>query len=237
MKIAIINFSGNVGKTTIARQLLAPRMPGAAEFSIETINAGASDQGSNAERLKGKNFGNLQQDLARVDSAIVDIGASNVEEFVSLMGQFVGSHEDFDRYLVPVVSEKKQQQDTINTIETLAKLGVASSSIQVVFNRVELGDADDIPELFSVICGYHRQQPIFTLRPGSVIFYSEVYDRLRPLGKTVAELVGDATDYRAQVGSAPSARARDQAIALMTAQRLARSAQQNLDAVYASLFG
>lgn len=28
MKVAVINFSGNVGKTTIARHLLLPRMPG-----------------------------------------------------------------------------------------------------------------------------------------------------------------------------------------------------------------
>lgn len=28
MKLAVINFSGNVGKTTVARHLLAPRIPG-----------------------------------------------------------------------------------------------------------------------------------------------------------------------------------------------------------------
>jgi len=28
MKVAVINFSGNVGKTTVARHLLAPRMEG-----------------------------------------------------------------------------------------------------------------------------------------------------------------------------------------------------------------
>ena len=29
MKVAVINFSGNVGKTTVARHLLAPRIAGA----------------------------------------------------------------------------------------------------------------------------------------------------------------------------------------------------------------
>ena len=29
MKIAVINFSGNVGKTTVARHLLLPRIEGA----------------------------------------------------------------------------------------------------------------------------------------------------------------------------------------------------------------
>ncbi len=39
MKVAVINFSGNVGKTTIARHLLAPRITGAEVISIESINA------------------------------------------------------------------------------------------------------------------------------------------------------------------------------------------------------
>lgn len=40
------------------------------------------------------------------------------------MSQFDGSHEEFDYFVVPAVSEKKQQIDTVNTIETLAALGV-----------------------------------------------------------------------------------------------------------------
>ena len=31
-----------------------------------------------------------------LESAIVDVGASNVEEFIKQMGQFDGSHEEFD---------------------------------------------------------------------------------------------------------------------------------------------
>ena len=41
MKIAVINFSGNVGKTTIARHLLLPRIDGAELFSVESLNAAA----------------------------------------------------------------------------------------------------------------------------------------------------------------------------------------------------
>ena len=39
MKVAVINFSGNVGKSTIARHLLTPRIEGAELISIESINA------------------------------------------------------------------------------------------------------------------------------------------------------------------------------------------------------
>jgi hypothetical protein len=235
MKVAIINFSGNVGKTTVAKQLLAPRMH-APEFAIETINAGASDDAGEVERLRGKEFGALQEELMQLDSAIVDIGASNVEEFVKLMSQFDGSHEEFDYYVVPVVSEKKQQADTVNTIKTLAEIGVSAQKIRVVFNKVDLDDAADLPYQFGPLFGYHDAQQRFVLRPDAVLFSNEIFDRLRVLKKTVAEVVADATDYRARLREAQDDDAKAHAISMISAQRLAKSAHKNLDHVYAALF-
>ena len=40
MKIAVINFSGNVGKTTVTHHLLAPRIPGTEVIAVESVNAG-----------------------------------------------------------------------------------------------------------------------------------------------------------------------------------------------------
>ncbi|SAL60199.1 StbB family protein [Caballeronia humi] len=236
MKVAIINFSGNVGKTTLARQLLAPRMK-APEFAVETINAGASDEtDGDVGRLKGKEFGSLQEDLMQLDSAIVDIGASNVEEFVRLMGQFDGSHEEFDYYLVPVVSEKKQQADTVNTIQTLARLGVPAKKIRVVFNKVDTDDAGDLARLFEPVFGYHDAHKGFTLRPDAVLFSNEIFERLRPLKKTVSEVVADETDYRTMLREAKDEDTKAHAVSMISAQRLARSAHKNLDEVYRTVF-
>ena len=41
MKVAVINYSGNVGKSTVAGHLLKPRLKDAPIFSIESINQGA----------------------------------------------------------------------------------------------------------------------------------------------------------------------------------------------------
>ncbi|MBZ8143267.1 StbB, partial [Rubrivivax gelatinosus] len=49
MKVAVISFSGNVGKTTIARHLLAPRIPGAQLIAVESINA---EDGEAADALR-----------------------------------------------------------------------------------------------------------------------------------------------------------------------------------------
>jgi acyl CoA:acetate/3-ketoacid CoA transferase alpha subunit len=55
MKIAVINFSGNVGKTTVARHLLRPRIDGAQLVTVESLNA---DEGQ-AQALRGRQFGEL----------------------------------------------------------------------------------------------------------------------------------------------------------------------------------
>lgn len=234
MKVAVINFSGNPGKTTLVDNLLGPRM-NAPKFEIETINAGSATD-TDAERLKGKDYGGLQEDLMTLDSAIVDVGASNVEEFIKQMGQFDGSHEEFDYFVVPAVSEKKQQADTVNTIKTLAGLGVPAKKIRVVFNKVELEDADDVPRLFGTVFGLHAETKCFTLRPEAVVFKNEIFDRLRTLKKTVSEIVADETDYRAMLREAKDEDAKAHAVSMISAQRLAKSANKNLDDVYKALF-
>ncbi|WP_256330605.1 StbB family protein [Variovorax sp. YR216] len=234
--MAIINFSGNVGKTTVAKQLLAPRMEGASEFVIETINANAQDDAGDAERLKGKEYGSLLDEIGNLDSAIVDVGASNVEQFIKLMGQFEGSHEEFDYYVVPVVDEKKQQVDAIGTIATLARLGVPPKKIRVVFNKVDLDDAGDIPGRFAALHAYHQKNKLFTLSSGAVIFISEVFERIGTLKKSIAELAADTTDYRAQRREAKDETGKNVANTMLSTQQLARSANRNLDAAYKALF-
>ena len=59
MKVAVINFSGNVGKTTVARHLLAPRIAGAELIAVESINA---DDGQ-TQAVRGSQFGELQEYL------------------------------------------------------------------------------------------------------------------------------------------------------------------------------
>lgn len=97
MKIAVINCSGNVGKTTVARHLLLPRVPGAELIEVESLNA---DEGE-GQAMRGRQFGELQDYLQTIDSAVVDIGASNVEELLGLTRRYRGSHEDFDAFFIP----------------------------------------------------------------------------------------------------------------------------------------
>ncbi len=229
MKIAVINFSGNVGKSTVAKHLLMPRMNGAEFIAVESINA---DEGAD-ETVRGKHFGQLQEQLLAVEDAVVDIGASNVEDFVKLMRQYRGSHEDFDFFVVPAVKEGKQIKDTIATIEALSAMGVPARKIRLLFNKLEADET--VKEVFFPLFAYHEDTRAFTLEPKAVIHFSELYQRLRMHKTTIGELVLDTTDYKARIREAKSQAEKEQFAALLSMRRLAFAAQENLDAVFAAV--
>uniref|UniRef100_A0A1A9VZG1 Uncharacterized protein n=1 Tax=Glossina brevipalpis TaxID=37001 RepID=A0A1A9VZG1_9MUSC len=59
MKVAILNYTGTVGKTTIAAHLLSPRMNNAPIFSIKSINETAEGLGIDVEKMNGSKFREL----------------------------------------------------------------------------------------------------------------------------------------------------------------------------------
>ena len=234
MKVVVMNFSGNVGKTTVAGHLLKPRMGNAPIFSVESINVDASADGLDVEKMKGKKYGNLVQELMKLDDAIVDVGASNVEEFIKLMQQYDSSHEEFDYFVIPVVKEKKQQADTINTIQALKRLGIAKNKIRVVFNKAEVDD--EIEEEFQSILGYANQEKSFLANPKAVIHVNEVFERMKEVGKSLGDITADETDYRAKLREAKDDAEKDHCVRMVALKRLGVTANKNLDAAFSAIF-
>ncbi|CAM2164589.1 Stability protein StdB [Burkholderia latens] len=229
MKVAVINFSGNVGKSTVAKHLLVPRIPNAEFVSVESINADEGD----GEAVRGKQFGALQEQLLMVDAAVIDVGASNVEDFVKLMRQYRGSHEDMDYFVVPAVKDDKQIKDTIATIQALAAMGVAPKKIRVVFNMLETDET--VEDAFYPLFAYHEDSKAFTLKPKAAIHYSELYRRMRSHKTTIPELLADQTDWKAKLREATKPEDKQHAAAMISMKRLAGSAQANLDEVFAAI--
>ena len=234
MKVVVMNFSGNVGKTTVAGHLLKPRMGNAPIFSIESINVDASADGLDVEKMKGKKYGDLVQELMKLDDAIVDVGASNVEEFIKLMQQYDSSHEEFDYFVIPVVKEKKQQADTINTIQALKRLGISKNKIRVVFNKAEVDDA--IEEEFQSILGYAKMEKSFLANPKAVIHVNEVFERMKEVGKSLGDITADETDYRAKLRVAKDDAEKDHCVRMVALKRLGVTANKNLDAAFSAIF-
>jgi len=233
MKVAVINFSGNVGKTTTSAHLLKPRMNNAPIFSIESINAGVDSDGVEVEKMKGKKFGDLIDELMLLDSAIIDVGASNVEDFLKLMQQYDGSHEEFDYFVVPVTKEKKVQADTVNTIRALHKLGIDKKRIRVVFNKVEIDEL--VTDEFSSLFGLAALEKSFIIRPETVIYANEVFERMKSVGKSLSDITDDITDYRAKLREV-SGDEKDECVKMIALKRLSVTANKNLDDVFRTLF-
>src|SRR6218665_2045156 len=229
MKIAVINFSGNVGKSTIALHLLMPRMPNPKLIAVESINADAGT----TQTLRGRQFGALQQYLHTLDSAVVDIGASNAEDLLNLMKAYRGSHEDFDCFVVPTVPSIKQQKDTIATLIELSRLGVQPERLKLVFNMVEPGES--IEEQFYPVKAFLAQEPLALANAACRIHISEIYAMARDSQADISALALDATDYKRMISRTED---RNEKLALarkLSTQRLASGAVPELDACFAAL--
>lgn len=230
-KVAVTGFSGNGGKTTVARHLMMPRMNSPYYIPVETINAGEEE----GNTVRGQEWGHLQEELMLVDTAIVDIGASNVEIFFRLLNQYRGSHEEFDYFVIPCVQESKQVQDTIATIDALRALGVPANKIRLVFNRLMPGDS--VEDVFYSVIAHAKKQGI-TVNPNAYIEENEIYQKMRFYKTDIPTLLEDKTNWREVLKKARAdgdEAAQDQAIAHITMRRLAISANENLDSAYSAM--
>jgi MinD-like ATPase involved in chromosome partitioning or flagellar assembly len=229
MKIAVISFSGNVGKTTIARHLLVPRIPGARLVSIESINAGAAAN----DVIPGRQFAELQEYLQVADDVVVDIGASNVEDLLALMSRYRGSHEDFDYFVVPTVPTAKQQQDTIATLVALGRLGVPAEAVRLVFNMLEEGR--DPEDEFKPVLAFLEKSPLAHASLACRLNFNEIYGLVNGAAVELSAIAADTTDYKALIAASAEKAERLTLARRLSAHRLAKGVVPSLDACFASL--
>ena len=229
MKVAVISFSGNVGKTTITRHLLAPRMPGAKVVSIESINAGDAQ----GHVIRGRQFAELQEFLQVSDDVVVDIGASNVEELLALMHRYRGSHEDLDYFIVPTVPAGKQQQDTVATLAELSRLGIPADKVRLVFNMVE--DGTDLERVFDPVLAFLRVSPVSRVSLDCRLGTNEIYGRVNGSGADLSALAADSSDYKSLIAAATDSSERLALAQRLATRRLASGVVPELDACFAAL--
>jgi hypothetical protein len=229
MKIAVISFSGNVGKTTIARHLLAPRIPGAKLVSIESINAGEKAE----DVIRGRQFAALQEYLQIAQNVVVDIGASNVEDFLLLMSRYHGSHQDLDYFVVPTVPATKQQQDTIATLVALARLGVPAESVRLVFNMLD--ESSDIERDFKPLLAFLEKSPLARATLACRLNVNEIYGLVNAAGVEITALAGDATNFKALIAATDDSVERLALARRLATHRLAKGVVPALDACFDAL--
>ncbi|MEC6816962.1 MULTISPECIES: StbB family protein [Photobacterium] len=189
MKICVINFSGNVGKSVISQHLLKPRLENSEIIAVESINS----DGTNDEKIKGKRYSDIMDKVMEHDNAIIDVGASNVEDFIQQMNKAIGSHEEFDYFIVPTIYKNKQITDTVATIEALSEMGIEKERIRVLFNLI---DEDTI--LRKDFAPIFETTDIASISINAVIQENELFNRLHEIENfsSINNLVIDDTNYR-----------------------------------------
>ncbi|CAO1670476.1 StbB family protein [Salinicola sp. NYA28a] len=231
-KIALLSYSGTCGKTMTAMHLFLPRMPDAVFYAIETINLSAADLGAkNVRTLKGKDFGELIEDLVLEDDAIVDVGASNIEPFIEAMSRFAGADEEIDLYVIPVTPEQKSYLEGISTAAALAEFGIPKERIVLLPNRIEEDPEAEIPAAFNFV----KQKKCATIHKEAFLYESEVFGYLNHHKTTFPEVVADNTDYKAKARAAESKADRTKYSQLHRWQRQAIPIHNHLDIVYQTI--
>lgn len=191
-KVAIISYSGKVGKTSIAAHMLAPRMNVDVIYAIETANETAASLGIKVVQFSGEKFGQLYKELLSLNDAIVDVGASNIEDFLAKMIKVEEAHIEFDYFLVPVGPEPSIQRECLKTIQTLSDIGIPADKIRVIFNKVK----EDVEEEFSGIFNYAKKNKNCIANPDCAIEDDEAFDKLAARKMNIGAVIADKTDYR-----------------------------------------
>ena len=238
MNIALINLSGNVGKSTLAVHLFAAMRPGAKIISVESVKSSDADtiQGIEVEEIEASSFREIFRELMMAEGdVILDVGASNVTRFMAEMKKFKSAVHEIDLIVVPVVPQEKQQRDTISTLEWLAERGFDPKRIRVVFNQFA-NDGVSLVDAYSQIYGYLESTGNrAAYKPEAVVVSNELYDRVKGSGKTIRELAEDKTDWRAKRTEARAAgdlSGMEEAVDGQMNKDLAQTAQENLAEVW-----
>lgn len=236
-RVVVCNFSGNTGKTTMARNMLHPMFPDAELIRIETSNESGS--GEVDMEVSGRRFEEVSKILFAAQSdIIVDIGSSNLEEVRAGLRRLGDAHEDVDLWVLPCMPDEKMVKDTIKTMRELVSIGVDPWKIVALKNKVRNVDEemDETFAMLSLSCvalgARFIDTPVLSL---------SVYSAIASVrAATIDSLVDDTTDYRSlsqEAFVAGDSQAAEAAIAKEYLRKNAKQGYINLQAVRSEIFG
>lgn len=231
LKIAVLNNSGNVGKSMICDNLFLPRITNAETIKIETIN----NDGTNDLKLSAKAIGDIFKEMDSKDICILDIGSSNIETFMTNIEKVDGSIEDIDYFFIPTTPKQKQQYDTVSTIGKLIGLGVDINNIKIIFN------------FFDPDFELQRQYPVIFDSPileglklsatenQFTIEESQLFEYLGQTGYTFKEISEDNKDYKSLMRSAKNKEERDALSIERMTKRFVNGFEKKLDFTFGKI--
>lgn len=229
MKIAVVNNSGNVGKSTICENLLKPRIKDAEIIRVETVNSDGTDD----EKFSAREYSSIIREMEINENSILDIGSSNIELFIEQMRSYKDSHEYIDYFLIPITPRTKQQIDSVSTVSVLIDLGIEPSRLRFVFNQAD--NRIPISRQFSTLINGLKSFDIPLNDVYPTIFETEAFSLLAGLGKTFQEVTDDKSDFKQLIREAETREEKMQLIDLRTMKQLVTGFNDILDAAFLSL--
>lgn len=231
MKTTVINLSGNTGKTTLSKHLLAPQL-NARRIEIEDVNTGDGEADLD---LAANKFKALAAELNVADDDehfVIDIGASNAKAMIEHFAQLKSTRAAIDFWVIPVVPSAKQKTDSLNTVKTLMEIGVDPGRIVMILNNIT--DIDSVSSDFATILAARR---IGISVVDEAVLASEVFEMLKGRQESVFTLLESPPDFRS-LKKAAREKGDDGAMLeigrQMVLQDMAESAVENLRAVFLS---
>ena len=226
MRIAVLNYSGNVGKTTLSRDLLKYRMPDHQIITVDSVNS----DGKETLVIRGDKGDDIYTEMLLNENIILDIGSSNLDSFIHSTEKESEIIESIDLFVIPVTGEKKQQADSIKTMQDILIMGVQPEQIRIVFNQVN--DNIDPKEVFEQVILAARKLNI-PVNTENLIFRHDLYTN----GQSLEDMIS-TTDYKSKMQESKAAgqqeKAREYAIKHVRQRKLA-SLDQRLADIFARI--
>ncbi len=160
---------------------------------------------------------------------VVDVGASNVDDFLQRMTQTRRSRQLLDYFVIPVMPGTKQERDAVATVEALAEIGAPASKVVVIGNRLE--STTTLANAFAAVHAYIAEEKRAQLLPVTISDI-EVYSRLAAQNLTLATVLADKVDHMAAMRAAKDPKQRLAAIQAFSLKGMAESAADELDEVW-----
>ena len=193
MKIAMINDSGNVGKSLLSRELFYQNMKNGIIIEVETSNSSSAKFASNGkinlEKIYGDEFDKLFSLMYQYDEFVVDVGKSQLERFLKELSKSSEILNEFDFIVVPVTSDNKILEDTLKLLEVLDSLNV-KEKVRVILNR-----ADSLREFDEFIS--EAKEIGYEIDTNLRILNYDVLKKLGQASKNAFELAADTRDLKA----------------------------------------
>lgn len=229
MKVAVLNYSGNVGKTTIAKHLLMPRMGADCEWlPVESINMGGDAQ----TNFRGREFKDVLKRVEKLTNAVVDIGSSNIETAFEQLRKMGDAHEAFDFFVIPTVAAEKQQADTMKIVTDMLDMEIPPERIKIVFNQVP--DGTNFQRVFGALVTMLKDLDV-EASSSAVIYENDAFGLLTP-SQTIEDAICNGRDIRAEIAATKNPELREVLASELIASRLAKGVQKEMDRVFHALF-